>query len=275
MLLYIAPSESIVPVLSPCPVGRSAKEKGEVYRITAAPCTLKKKISGFNGGKDEDYPAGIKWSGDSGVGRIKDYRSCFQVRFICTVWGIMLLPCMCLWYQGGREGGRVLGYEQAHSLCNLWFACPVKGRWCRAMAEVSASLPVKLRLSFTTGCSRTSFQTPIHPLLLCLPLPSHSLALKYVPWHQDGLFTITQPGDSGGPAVNALAILWCDILICIQPPMVYAYMYMRNKSFSRTERRAGNHLLSLLSFLKHCWKQQGTHLLGQSYSGHWVPRSCC
>lgn len=120
---------------------------------------------------------------------------------------------VCVLTEGGREGEieREPGNEQADSLRTAWFACPVKGRWCRAVAEVSASAPVKLRLSFTTGCSRPSFQTAIHPLLLCPSLPSHSLALRYGPWHQAGLFAITQLGDSRGPAANSLAVLWCDI----------------------------------------------------------------
>lgn len=47
MLLYIAPSESMVPVLSPCPVGRSAKEEGReitVYRIAVTPRELNKNV---------------------------------------------------------------------------------------------------------------------------------------------------------------------------------------------------------------------------------------
>lgn len=158
-------------------------------------------------------------------------------------------------------------------MVGAWFACPVKGRWCRAVAEVSASAPVKLCLSFTTGCSRPSFRTPIHPLLLCLSTPSHSLALRYGQWHWTGLFAITQLGDSRAPAVNALAVLWCDIEIYNQIHVRYVYMYMMNNVSSGTE---SNHLSPLVfSWLKHLRQHWGTHLLCQSYSGHWVPQSCC
>lgn len=95
--------------------------------------------------------------------------------------GIMLLLCMCVYWQSQR--GRARRRAGSFSLRSAWFACPVKGRWCKAMAEVSTSAPVKLCLSFTTGCSTPSFQTAIHPLLLCPSLLSHSLALRYGLWH--------------------------------------------------------------------------------------------
>lgn len=115
------------------------------------------------------------------------------------------------------------------------------------MAEVSASAPVKLCLSFTTGCSTPSFQTAIHPLLLCPSLLSHSLALRYGLWHQAGLYAITQRGDSEAPAVNAVAVLWCDKYIsrhkcnvhaCIHPECIYV----------RHRGRQSSHLSSLMVF---------------------------
>lgn len=144
------------------------------------------------------------------------------------------------------------------------------------MAEVSASAPVKLCLSFTTGCSTPSFQTTIHPLLLCPSLLSHSLALRYGLWHQAGLYAITQRGDSEAPAVNAVAVLWCDKYIsrhkcnvhaCIHPECIYVH--------HSEEGRAVIFHLSWSFFSKQVGKHRGAHLLDQSYSGHLVPRSCC
>ena len=116
---------------------------------------------------------------------------------LCSEGQCHCFACVCANRGEEREGEKQVGSPDS-----AWFACPVKGRWCRAMAEVSTSAPVKLRLSFTTGCSRPSFQTSIHPLFHSLSLSLHSHTVRYWLWHHTGLFAITHHGDSRLPAVN-------------------------------------------------------------------------
>lgn len=125
----------------------------------------------------------------------------YPLSFVHTHQRITLRLYICVTEWG--EGKAVFFFFQSTR-----FACPLKGRWCRATAEVSASGPVKLFLSFTTGCSRPSFQTIVHPLLLCPYLLTHSLTLRYGPWQQAGLSAIIQPADSGGLVVNGCPPMW-------------------------------------------------------------------
>lgn len=93
----------------------------------------------------------------------------------------------CVWWQREGEREREPGKEQTD--------CGLHAQWrgddVEPWRKCSASAPVKLRLSFTTGCSRPSFQTAIHPLLFHPSLPSHSLALRYGLWHQARVFAIS------------------------------------------------------------------------------------